>query len=219
MIDLLIVECVRQGCATTSIPRTCRLVSVFVYEHRSPHRPDGGSHRRPGANVATDRRDSYAPDRRRAGLRCTVRRMRPSSPVAFAWAAGRASPTWVESGSSPGRLRSTMNMWSTCFRQLAMVAPDRATRRKQRSLRTIVPGRRGMSAVETVDPSRSVLITEQTRDIRKVSRGGTAGASPDIRVVSTDRTFETGYLAPHPRAEIRASARRWRRRARRMRHS
>jgi ATP-dependent RNA helicase HelY len=132
--DLLIVECVRQGLLDDLEPAALAgLVSVFVYEHRSPEPPPTAWFPSPTARKRWQRiaEISYELEEIEEEAGLTVHR--PPDPtfvaVAFAWAAGEGFAEVVEAEElSGGDFVRTMKQLIDVLRQLALVAPERTTR-------------------------------------------------------------------------------------------
>lgn len=132
--DLLIVESVRQGLLDDLDPATLAgLVSVFVYEHRSADEPPlawfpNAKVRKRWLQIASlsaDLREIEAED----GL-IVHRAPDPTFlAIAFAWAAGEGFAEVVETEElSGGDFVRTIKQLIDLLRQLAIVAPVRATR-------------------------------------------------------------------------------------------
>ena len=133
--DLLVAECARRGLLDDLEPAALAgLVSVFVYEHRSPEAPPEPWYpsvevRRKWQAIA---RVSYELQGLEEEHGLTVHR--PPDPtfiaVAFAWAAGEGFAEVVEAEElSGGDFVRTTKQLIDLLRQLALVAPQRATRR------------------------------------------------------------------------------------------
>ena len=133
--DLLIVECLRQGLLDGLEPAALAgLVSVFVYEHRSPEAPPAPWYPSP---VVRRRWQSIAAIsyelqdiEEEAGLAVH----RPPDPtfiaIAYAWAAGEGFAAVVEAEElTGGDFVRTIKQLIDVLRQLALVAPERSTRR------------------------------------------------------------------------------------------
>ncbi len=157
--DLLIVECVRQGLLDDLEPAALAgLVSVFVYEHRTPGPPPTAWFPSPTVRKRWKRiaRTSYELEEIEEEAGLSVHR--PPDPsfvaVAFAWAAGEGFAEVVEAEElSGGDFVRTMKQLIDVLRQLALVAPEQATRRSAEQaadqlFRGVVAA---SSAVETVD--------------------------------------------------------------------
>jgi ATP-dependent RNA helicase HelY len=132
--DLLIVESVRQGLLDDLDPATLAgLVSVFVYEHRSSEEPPlawfpNGSVRKRWLQIA-----SLSADLREIEEEDGLIVHRAPDPtflaIAFAWAAGEGFAEVVEAEElSGGDFVRTIKQLIDLLRQLAIVAPVRATR-------------------------------------------------------------------------------------------
>ncbi len=133
--DLLVVETLRRGLLDGLDPASfAALVSVFVYEHRSPDDPPppwfpGAPVRRRWTAIA-DLSDELGARERAAGLAVH----RPPDPtfvaVAYAWAAGEGFAEVVgDEELSGGDFVRTTKQLIDLVRQLALVAPSAATRR------------------------------------------------------------------------------------------
>ena len=132
--DLLVAECLRQGLLDgLDAASLAGLASVFVYEHRSPEAPPAPWYPSPLvrrrwqsiARISYDLQDAEE----EAGLGVH----RPPDPtfvaVAFAWAAGEGFAEVVEAEElSGGDFVRTMKQLIDLLRQLALVAPVKATR-------------------------------------------------------------------------------------------
>ncbi|MEQ1872359.1 MAG: DEAD/DEAH box helicase [Ilumatobacteraceae bacterium] len=133
--DLLVVECARQGLLDgLDPPSLAGLVSVFVYEHRSPEPPPAAWYPSPMvrrrwqsiARISYEMQDAEE----EAGLAVH----RPPDPtfiaVAFAWAAGEGFAEVVAAEElSGGDFVRTMKQLIDLMRQLALIAPLKETRR------------------------------------------------------------------------------------------
>ncbi len=132
--DLLVAECLRKGLLDGLDPASLAgLVSVFVYEHRSPEAPPAPWYPSPLvrrrwqsiARISYELQDAEE----QAGLSVH----RPPDPtfvaVAFAWAAGEGFAEVVEAEElSGGDFVRTMKQLIDLLRQLALVAPSQETR-------------------------------------------------------------------------------------------
>ncbi|HSB84872.1 MAG TPA: hypothetical protein VLD86_01110, partial [Ilumatobacteraceae bacterium] len=171
--DLLIVECLRQGLLDDLDPAAlAALVSVFVYEHRSPEPAPAAwfpsaTVRKRWERIAAI---SYELEEIEEEAGLTVHR--PPDPtfvaVAFAWAAGEGFAEVVEAEElSGGDFVRTMKQLIDVLRQLALVAPHKPTRRSaehaaDQLFRGVVAA---SSAVEPVDDiPEAVIITELADD-------------------------------------------------------
>jgi hypothetical protein len=133
--DLLVAECVRAGLLDgLDAASLAGLVSVFVYEHRSPE-----PHRSPGspAGIWPDRWRSVEQVSRRAaaggGPHLGLTTHRSPDPtffaVAYSWAAGEGFAEIVgEEDLSGGDFVRTIRQLIDLTRQLGLVAPDPDTR-------------------------------------------------------------------------------------------
>ncbi|MGZ4740655.1 MAG: hypothetical protein ACXVLM_15645, partial [Ilumatobacteraceae bacterium] len=133
--DLLIVECVRQGLLDDLDPAALAgLVSVFVYEHRSPEPPPLAWFPSPTVRKRWQRIAEISYELEEIEEEAGLSVHRPPDPtfvaVAFAWAAGEGFAEVVEAEElSGGDFVRTMKQLIDVLRQLALVAPNRATRR------------------------------------------------------------------------------------------
>ena len=133
--DLLVVESLRRGFLDGLDPATfAALVSVFVYEHRSPDEPPA-----PWFPTSSAKRRWQSIERLSAELAAEETRdglpvHRSPDPtfaaVAFAWAAGEGFADVVsDEEMSGGDFVRTMKQLIDLIRQLALVAPGPETRR------------------------------------------------------------------------------------------
>jgi ATP-dependent RNA helicase HelY len=133
--DLLIVECLRQGLLDDLEPAALAgLVSVFVYEHRSPEAPPTAWFPSPTVRKRWQRIAEISYELEEIEEEAGLSVHRPPDPtfvaVAFAWAAGEGFAEVVEAEElSGGDFVRTMKQLIDVLRQLALVAPERATRR------------------------------------------------------------------------------------------
>ena len=159
--DLLIVECVRQGLLDDLEPAALAgLVSVFVYEHRSPEPTPTAWFPSPTVRKRWQRIAEISYELEEIEEEAGLSVHRPPDPtfvaVAFAWAAGEGFAEVVEAEElSGGDFVRTMKQLIDVLRQLALVAPERETRRSAEQaadqlFRGVVAA---SSAVETVEPS------------------------------------------------------------------
>ncbi len=157
--DLLIVECLRQGLLDDLEPASLAgLVSVFVYEHRSPEPPPMAWFPSPTVRKRWQRIAEISYELEEIEEEAGLSEHRPPDAtfvaVAFAWAAGEGFAEVVEAESlSGGDFVRTMKQLIDVLRQLALVAPERATRRcaeqaADQLFRGVVSA---SSAVETLD--------------------------------------------------------------------
>jgi ATP-dependent RNA helicase HelY len=171
--DLLIVECLRQGLLDDLDPAALAgLVSVFVYEHRSPEPPPTAWFPSPTVRKRWQRIAEISYELEEIEEEAGLSVHRPPDPtfvaVAFAWAAGEGFAEVVEAEElSGGDFVRTMKQLIDVLRQLALVAPETATRRTAEQaadqlFRGVVAA---STAVETLDAEpEAVLITEQHDD-------------------------------------------------------
>ena len=133
--DLLIVECLRQGLLDDLEPASLAgLVSVFVYEHRSPEPPPMAWFPSPTVRKRWQRIAEISYELEEIEEEAGLSEHRPPDAtfvaVAFAWAAGEGFAEVVEAEAlSGGDFVRTMKQLIDVLRQLALVAPERATRR------------------------------------------------------------------------------------------
>jgi ATP-dependent RNA helicase HelY len=159
--DLLIVECVRQGLLDDLEPAALAgLVSVFVYEHRSPEPTPTAWFPSPTVRKRWQRIAEISYELEEIEEEAGLSVHRPPDPtfvaVAFAWAAGEGFAEVVEAEElSGGDFVRTMKQLIDVLRQLALVAPERETRRSaERAADQLFRGVvAASSAVETVEPS------------------------------------------------------------------
>ena len=171
--DLLIVECLRQGLLDGLEPAALAgLVSVFVYEHRSPEAPPTAWFPSPTVRKRWQRiaEISYELEEIEEEAGLSVHRPPDATfvAVAFAWAAGEGFAEVVEAEElSGGDFVRTMKQLIDVLRQLALVAPERLTRRSAEQaadqlFRGVVAA---SSAVETPDEeSDAITIVEHGDD-------------------------------------------------------
>lgn len=158
--DLLIAECLRAGLLDGLGPEALAgLVSVFVYEHRSPQDPPSPWF--PNRDVRDRWRAivKVADDLDRVATRHGVGTQRAPDPtfvaIAFAWAAGEGFGEIVaDDDISGGDFVRTMKQLIDLLRQLALVAPQRSTRSAAQSaadrlMRGVVAA---SFAVEPIEP-------------------------------------------------------------------
>jgi ATP-dependent RNA helicase HelY len=132
--DLLIVECLRQGLLDDLEPPVLAgLVSVFVYEHRSPEPAPTAWFPSPTARKRWQRIAEISYELEEIEEEAGLSVHRPPDPtfvaVAFAWAAGEGFAEVVEQEElSGGDFVRTMKQLIDVLRQLALVAPTRTTR-------------------------------------------------------------------------------------------
>jgi ATP-dependent RNA helicase HelY len=133
--DLLIVECLHRGLLDGFDAATMAgMVSVFVYEHRSPEPAPKAWFPSPLARrrwqEILDVSDDLCAVEDEAGL--SVHRMPDPTfiAVAFAWAAGEGFAEVVDAEElTGGDFVRTMKQLIDLLRQIALVAPSKATRR------------------------------------------------------------------------------------------
>lgn len=133
--DLLIVECLRQGLLDDLEPAVLAgLVSVFVYEHRSSDAPPKPWFPSPLAKKRWQRIAAISAELQDVEEQAGLGLHRAPDPtfiaIAFAWAAGEGFAEVVEAEElSGGDFVRTTKQLIDVLRQLALVAPERATRR------------------------------------------------------------------------------------------
>ena len=161
--DLLIVECLRQGLLDDLEPAALAgLVSVFVYEHRSPDPAPTAWFPSPTARKRWQRIAEISYELEEIEEEAGLAVHRPPDPtfvaVAFAWAAGEGFAEVVEAEElTGGDFVRTMKQLIDVLRQLALVAPEKATRRSAEAaadqlFRGVVAA---SSAVEIADESET----------------------------------------------------------------
>jgi ATP-dependent RNA helicase HelY len=160
--DLLIVECIRQGLLDDLDPAgLAGLVSVFVYEHRSPEAPPAAWFPSPTVRKRWQRIAEISYELEEIEEEAGLSVHRPPDPtfvaVAFAWAAGEGFAEVVESEElSGGDFVRTMKQLIDVLRQIAIVAPERNTRRTAEQaadqlFRGVVAASSSVEAIETVE--------------------------------------------------------------------
>ncbi|MEO7397888.1 MAG: RNA helicase, partial [Ilumatobacteraceae bacterium] len=133
--DLLVVEAVRQGLVDDLDPATMAgLVSVFVYEHRSPDPPPLAWFPNNGVRKRWLQISSLSADLRDIELEEGLVTHRAPDPtflaIAYAWAAGEGFAEVVEEEElTGGDFVRTIKQLIDLLRQLAIIAPVAATRR------------------------------------------------------------------------------------------
>ena len=133
--DLLIVECLRQGLLDDLEPAVLAgLVSVFVYEHRSAEPPPRPWFPSPIAKKRWQRIAAVSAELQGIEEEAGLSLHRAPDPtfvaVAFAWAVGEGFAEVVEQEElTGGDFVRTMKQLIDVLRQLALVAPNQATRR------------------------------------------------------------------------------------------
>jgi ATP-dependent RNA helicase HelY len=133
--DLLIVECLRKGLFDGLEPATmAALVSVFVYEHRSPEPPPSPWFPSPDVRRRWQRIESISAALHEVEQEASLGVHRSPDPsfiaIAFAWAAGEGFAEVVEAEElSGGDFVRTTKQLIDVLRQLALVAPVVETRR------------------------------------------------------------------------------------------
>jgi len=132
--DLLIVECLRRGLFDDLEPATLAgLVSVFVYEHRTAEPPPAPWFPSPAVKQRWQRILAISHELQDVEEQAGLSVHREPDPtfvaIAFAWAAGEGFAEVVESEElSGGDFVRTTKQLIDLLRQLALVAPKRATR-------------------------------------------------------------------------------------------
>jgi ATP-dependent RNA helicase HelY len=133
--ELLIVECLRQGLLDDLDPASLAgLVSVFVYEHRSPEPQPTAWFPSPTVRKRWQRiaEISYELEEIEEEAGLSVHRPPDASfvAVAYAWAKGEGFAEVVaDEALSGGDFVRTMKQLIDVLRQLALVSPERETRR------------------------------------------------------------------------------------------
>jgi len=169
--DLLIVECLRQGLFDDLEPAALAgLVSVFVYEHRSPEPPPTAWFPSPTVRKRWQRIAAISYELEEIEEEAGLSVHRPPDPtfvaVAYAWAAGEGFAEVVEAEElSGGDFVRTTKQLIDVLRQLALVAPERATRHAaeqaaDRLFRGVVAA---SSAVEVADEA-PLAVHDETAD-------------------------------------------------------
>ena len=133
--DLLVVECLTQGLLDDLEPAALAgLVSVFVYEHRSPDAPPAPWFPSTTVRRRWQRIGAVSAELRAIEADAGLTEHRAPDPtfvaVAFAWAAGEGFAEVVDAEElSGGDFVRTTKQLIDLLRQLALVAPHAATRR------------------------------------------------------------------------------------------
>ena len=133
--DLLIVECLRQGIFDDLEPAVLAgLISVFVYEHRTAEPPPAPWFPTPVAKKRWMRIAAISAELQGIEDEAGLGMHRAPDPtfmaIAFAWAAGEGFAEVVEAEElSGGDFVRTTKQLIDVLRQLALVAPNRDTRR------------------------------------------------------------------------------------------
>ena len=145
------------------------LVSVFVYEHRSPEAPATAWFPSPTVRKRWQRIAEISYELEEIEEEAGLSVHRPPDPtfvaVAFAWGEGFAEVVEAEELSGGDFVR-TMKQLIDVLRQLALVAPERATRRSaeqaaEQLFRGVVAA---SSAVETVEIEPAPTTTVERSD-------------------------------------------------------
>lgn len=156
--DLLIAEALNQGLlggGGIDAPALAGLLSLFVYEHRSPEPPPPpwfpSADLRRRASLIAALSDDLAGDERARGL--TVHRAPDPGFFAAAqgWIAGHDLVTIVDDELTGGDFVRTMKQLLDLARQVAEVAPDEATRTAAAEI--VATGRRGVVVDTLADDS------------------------------------------------------------------
>jgi ATP-dependent RNA helicase HelY len=132
--DLLVAEAVRRGLLDGLRPaEMAALASVFVYEHRSPDAPPAPWFPSPDVRTRWQRIERLSEQLGAAEFAAGLVPHRPPEPTfvatAFAWAAGeRFADVVAEEELSGGDFVRNVRQLIDLLRQLATVAPERATR-------------------------------------------------------------------------------------------
>ena len=164
--DLLIVECMRQGLLDDLEPAALAgLMSVFVYEHRSPDMPPAPWFPSPTVKRRWQRIAAVSSELRGIEAQAGLAEHRAPDPtfiaVAFAWAAGEGFAEVVEAEElSGGDFVRTTKQLIDILRQVALVAPQRDTRRnaEQAAMRLF----RGVVAASSTVDSEAGAGDDQT---------------------------------------------------------
>ena len=133
--DLLVAECIRSGLLDDlDAPSLAGVVSVFVYEHRSPDEPLAPWFPNPTVRRRWQQIAEASYRLQTAEERAGVATHRPPDPtflaVAWAWAAGEGFADVVaEEDMSGGDFVRTTKQLIDLLRQIAIVAPQSGTRR------------------------------------------------------------------------------------------
>jgi ATP-dependent RNA helicase HelY len=166
--DLLIVECLRHGLLDDLEPAALAgLVSVFVYEHRSPEAPPTAWFPSPTVRKRWQRIAEISYELEEIEEEAGLSVHRPPDPtfvaVAFAWAAGEGFAEVVEAEElSGGDFVRTMKQLIDVLRQLALVAPEAATRRSadqaaEQLFRGVVAASSAVEICEDEPPASSAV--------------------------------------------------------------
>ncbi len=170
--DLLIVECLRQGLLDDLEPAVLAgLVSVFVYEHRSPEPAPTAWFPSPTVRKRWQRiaEISYELEEIEEEAGLSVHRPPDATfvAVAHAWAAGEGFAEVVEAEElSGGDFVRTMKQLIDVLRQLALVAPKRSTRHcaeqaADQLFRGVVAA---SSSVEPMEDEPVAVVTDEPHD-------------------------------------------------------
>ncbi len=133
--DLLVVECITQGLLDDLEPAALAgLVSVFVYEHRRQDAPPPPWFPSPTVRRRWQRISAVSAELQAIEAEAGLAEHRAPDPtfvaVAFAWAAGEGFAEVVDAEElSGGDFVRTTKQLIDLLRQLALVAPEAATRR------------------------------------------------------------------------------------------
>jgi ATP-dependent RNA helicase HelY len=173
--DLLIVECLRQGLLDGLEPAALAgLVSVFVYEHRSPEAPPTAWFPSPTVRKRWQRIAEISYELEEIEEEAGLSVHRPPDPtfvaVAYAWAAGEGFAEVVEAEElSGGDFVRTMKQLIDVLRQVAIVAPERETRLSAEQaadqlFRGVVAASSAVEVEDETDVEGKPLIAEQRDD-------------------------------------------------------
>jgi ATP-dependent RNA helicase HelY len=173
--DLLIVECLRQGLLDGLEPAALAgLVSVFVYEHRSPEAPPTAWFPSPTVRKRWQRIAEISYELEEIEEEAGLSVHRPPDPtfvaVAYAWAAGEGFAEVVEAEElSGGDFVRTMKQLIDVLRQVAIVAPERETRvsaeqAADQLFRGVVAASSAVEVEDETDVEGKPLIAEQRDD-------------------------------------------------------
>ena len=165
--DLLVVECIRRGLLDDLDPATMAgMVSVFVYEHRSPDAPPLPWFPNNAVRRRWNRIESLSAELRQIEESDGLIVHRAPDPtflaIAYAWAAGEGFAEVVEQEElTGGDFVRTIKQLIDLLRQIAIIAPVAATRRtaeqaSQALFRGVVSA---SSAVEIEQDGTSVVVS------------------------------------------------------------
>ncbi len=180
--DLLIVECLRQGLLDDLEPAVlAAVVSVFVYEHRSPEPPPRPWFPSPAAKRRWLRIAAISNELQDVEEEAGLALHRAPDPtfgaVAYAWAAGEGFAEVVaEEDLTGGDFVRTTKQLIDLLRQLALVAPNPATRRNaERAAEALFRG--VVSASSTVEVETEEAAASDVADPHVAGRPDAVGRS------------------------------------------